>query len=381
MSLKCKATILREIGLPLPYAESRPLQVEEVTLDPPKPSEVVVKVVGAGLCHSDLSVINGARGRALPIALGHEGAGEVVEVGSGVSDVRVGDPVVFQFSASCGRCKTCQSGRPQICETAGATRATGELMAGGYRIRDLAGEHIRHHTGVSCFAEYAVVDRGSVVVIDKSIPLADAALFGCAVMTGVGAVVNTARIATGERIAIFGLGGVGLCGVMGAKAAGANMIVAIDLEDAKLAKARDLGATHTFNARDPELVEKVRDLTDGGIEFAVDLAGAIPAMESAYAMLARGGKLVTAGLSPIGAKFAFEHGDLVSDEKSICGSYMGSCVPVRDIPRFINMYQSGALPVDQLIDRYVGFDEINEGFDLLAGGTALRQVLLPHGMP
>lgn len=379
MSLTCNAAILRQTGLPRPYAESMPLSVEQVYLQPPKETDLVVKVMAAGLCHSDLSAINGRRGRAVPVALGHEGAGIVEEVGSAVTDIRPGDHVVFQFSASCGRCRYCLSGRPQICETATAAKAGGELLSGGSRIRDRDGETIRHQTGVSCFAEYAVVNRGSVVVIDQDIPLEKAAIFGCAVMTGVGALINTARLRLGESVAIFGLGGLGLSAVIAAQAAGAARIIAVDLQDDKLERAATLGATDCFSATDPELAEKVMDLTNGGVDFALDLAGAIPALESAYAILAPGGKLITAGLSAAGEKFAFEHADLVSGEKSICGCYMGSCVPVRDIPAFLNLFKAGKLPVDQLIDGYIGFDDINAGFDNLADGAALRQVLLPHG--
>jgi alcohol dehydrogenase len=377
--LDCKAIVLRELGKAAPYAESTPLQLETVTLLPPKPSDLVVKVMGGGLCHSDLSVINGSRGRTVPMVMGHEGAGEVVEIGAGIDDVKVGDKVVFQFAPSCGRCDMCQSGRPQICMTNVAARAKGELLSGGRRIRGAGGEGIAHHTGVSCFAEYAVVNRGSVVVVDDPISMVDAAVFGCAVMTGTGAVMNTAKIQAGETVAIFGLGGVGLCGVMGAKASGAGTIIAVDLTEAKRKKALELGATHAFDAADPELATKVTDLTRGGVDVAVELAGAVKAMEGAYSVLRRGGRLVTAGLSPLGAKFGFDHGDLVSNEKAVIGSYMGSSVPVRDIPRFLRMYHAGALPVDKLIDGYLGFDEINAGFDRLAEGTALRQILAPHG--
>ena len=378
MSITCKAAVLRTIGLPQPYAETQPLSIEQVTLDPPKPLDIVVKVMGAGLCHSDLSVINGARGRDVPMVMGHEGAGEVVEVGSAVTDVRVGDHVVFQFSVSCGRCRACLSGRPNICEAAPAARSKGELISGGSRIRDADGRTIRHQAGVSCFAEYSVVHRGSVVVIDKDLPLVEAAVFGCAVMTGVGAVVNSARIAPGERVAIYGAGGVGLSGVMGARVAGAGTIVAIDLDDAKLAKAAKLGATHCFNARDPDLDMKVREVSDGGVDHALDFAGALPALKSAYAVTVRGGRITTAGLAPLGAQFSCEQGDLVSNEKSVCGCYMGSCVPVRDVPRFIDLYRKGALPVDELLDGTLGFDGINAGFDRLASGVALRQILTPH---
>ena len=228
-------------------------------------------------------------------------------------------------------------------------------------------------------AEYAVVDRGSVVVIDKDLPLTEAALFGCAVMTGVGAVINTARLLPGDSVAIIGLGGVGLNGILGAKLAGAETIIAIDLNDDRLGLARQLGATHTVNATDADHVAQVRDLTDGGVDYAIDLAGGIPAMKTAYAITRYGGSVVTAGLSPAKAEFSFEHGNLVAEEKSIRGCYMGSCVPVRDIPRFISLYRQGRLPVDRLINQQVGLDEINAGFDRLQNMETVRQILVPHG--
>lgn len=377
MTIRCKATILRQTGATAPYENSRPLSVEEITLDPPGATEVLVKIAGAGLCHSDLSVMNGTRPRPVPLALGHEGAGEVVETGSAVSDVRVGDPVVFQFSASCGRCRRCLEGRPQICAAAKNASAKGEMMAGGVRIHDADGKPVAHHSGVSCFAEYAVLDRGSVVVVDRDVSLASAAVFGCAVMTGVGAVMNTARIRAGDKVAVLGLGGVGLSGVMGARLAGAETIIAIDLDERKFARALELGATHAMRADDPDIVANIMDLTRGGVDFAIDLAGAVPALELGYAICCRGGAVVTAGLAPAGAKFAIEQADLVSQEKSVLGCYMGSCVPVRDIPRFIELHRQGRLPVDRLIDRTVTFEQMNEGFDRLASGEMIRQILVP----
>ncbi len=266
MSITCKAAVLRNAGADQPYAETNPLVIETITLDPPKSSEVLVKIAGAGLCHSDLSYINGARGKPNGMILGHEGSGEIVEVGAGVMDIKPGDHIIFQFSPSCGRCARCQSGRPQVCEAVPAARAAGHLIGGGSRMKDANGAQLLHFTGVSCFSEYAVVDRSSVVKVDDQLPLADAALFGCAVMTGVGAVVNTAGVKMGEKVAVVGLGGVGLCGVMGAAAAGAEIVVAIDLDDAKLARALEVGATHAFNAKDPDLVAKVKDLTNGGVD-------------------------------------------------------------------------------------------------------------------
>jgi len=378
MTIRCKAAVLRTVGAPRPYAQSKPLSIEHVNLAPPEPVELLVRIAGAGLCHSDLSMINGDRPRPVPIGLGHEGSGEVVEVGSAIDDVRVGDHVVFQFSASCGRCRRCLEGRPQVCERAFIAKSRGELMAGGSRITALNGERINHQSGLSCMAQYAVVDRGSVVVIDKDLPLANAAIFGCAVMTGVGAVVNTARVRAGDTVAIIGLGGVGLNGVLGAKLAGAETIIALDREASKLEVARRAGATHALCTQEAGCVEKVRELTGGGVDYAFELAGSVDAMTTAYALVRHGGTVVVAGLPAATAIFAFNQCDLVGNEKSIRGCFMGSCVPVRDIPRFLRLHKEGRLPVDQLIDGYIGFDELNAGFDKLQDVKAIRQILTPN---
>ena len=375
--MKMRAAILTTCSAPQPFAKSKPLQIAEVDLDPPGEGEVLVKVGGAGLCHSDLSVINGDRPRPVPMVPGHEGAGEIVEVGAGVHDVKVGDHICFTFNVSCGRCRHCLEGRPYICERSVSPRAAGTLLSGHHRLHH-DGRPVGHHSGVSCFAEYAVVARGSVVVIDRSLPLDVAALFGCAVVTGVGAVVNTARIQPGSTVAIVGLGGVGLSGLMGAVLGGAARIVAIDLSDEKLGLARQLGATDTVNARDADHVAQVRDMTGGGVDYAFDLAGTIKAMETAYAVTRWGGTTVSAGLSPISADFTFKQSGLVSEEKTIKGSYMGSCVPVRDIPRFIALYQQGKLPVDRMVSQRVSLDELNEGFDRLQVVATVRQLLVPH---
>ena len=375
--MKMKAAILTTCSAPQPFARSRPLRIEEVDLDPPGEGEVLVKVGGAGLCHSDLSMLNGDRPRPVPLVPGHEGAGEIVEVGAGVHDVKVGDHICFAFSVSCGRCRRCLEGRPYICERAAGPRAAGQLLSGAQRLyKD--GQPLSHASGVSCFAEYAVVDRGSVVVIDRSLPLDVAALFGCAVVTGVGAVVNTARIEPGSTVAIVGLGGVGLSGLMGAMLGGAGRIIAIDLSDDRLGLARQVGATDTVNAGDADHVERVREMTGGGVDYAFDLAGTIKAMETAYAVTRWGGTTVSAGLSPNDATFAFKQSLLVSEEKTIKGSYMGSCVPVRDIPRFIALYQQGRLPVDRMVSQRVTLDELNEGFDRLQAVATVRQLLVPH---
>ena len=378
--MRVKAAVLREIGAARPYAKSQPIRIEDLDLDPPGEGEVLVKVGGGGLCHSDLSVINADRPRPLPLVLGHEGAGEVVEFGVGVRDIRADDHVVFQFSASCGRCARCLEGRPQICEAHAVARAKGELMGGGKRFRDAAGEALNHHSGVSCFAEYVVVDRGSVVKIDNDVSLGEAAIFGCAVMTGVGAVLNTARIRSGDKVAVIGLGGVGLNGLLGAILGGAGQVIAVDVNPDKLGLARQLGAHETVDAREPDHVAQILELSGGGVDYAFELAGSVKALETGYRALKSGGAVVVAGLAPQNASFDFSPSDLVSGEKSILGSYMGSCVPVRDIPRYIEHYKAGRLPVDRLISRSVGFDDINEGFDRLSAGETVRQILLPHGV-
>ena len=378
MSITCKAAVIRNNKLAEPYKDSKPLSIEDIKISPPLENEVLVKVMGAGLCHSDLSVINGSRVMPLPLVIGHEGSGEVVELGSAVKDIKVGDHVAFQFSPSCGRCRRCLEGRPQVCELAAATKGKGDLMSGGSRLTDMDGNRLNHHTGISCMSQYNVVDRGSVVVIDKAFNIEDAALFGCAVMTGVGAVINTARIRPGDSVAIIGLGGVGLNGIIGSKLAGAETIIAIDIDPSKFSRAEELGATHCFDSKNNNMVEEIRDLTNGGVDYAIDLAGVIQAMDTAYQIIRYGGSVVTAGLSPINTQFSFNHSDLVAQEKSILGSYMGSCVPVRDVPRFLNLYKQGRLPVDKLIDGKITFDKLNEGFDKLSKGKVVRQILMPN---
>ncbi len=374
--MKTKAAVLHEIGKPAPYADSRPLAVEELDLDEPGEGEVLVRVKAAGLCHSDLSVIDGNRPRPTPLALGHEAAGIVEETGRGVSDLRPGDHVVMVFVPSCGHCLPCMEGRPALCEPGAATNAEGQLLSGARRL-SLDGQPVHHHMGVSAFAERAVVSRRSLIKIDQSLPLDEAALFGCAVLTGTGAVVNTAGVPPGATVAVVGLGGVGLNALLGAQLVGARRIVAIDIHDDKLALARQLGATDTFDASDPDCVEQVREATGGGLEYAFEMAGSVQAMDTAYRVTKRGGTTVTAGLSHPDHKFEVQHVNLVAEERTVKGSYIGSCVPLRDIPRFIALYQQGRLPVDRLMSDRIGFQDLNAAFDRLASGHTVRQILMP----
>ena len=374
--MRTRAAILREMGAPLPYAASRPLTVEEVELDSPGRDEVLVRIVAAGLCHSDLSVINGSRPRPMPMAIGHEAAGIVVQAGEGVDDLAPGDHVIMVFMPSCGHCLPCSEGRPALCEPGAAANGRGELLSGAMRLREgRSGAPLHHHLGCSAFAEHAVVSRRSLIRIDRDIPLEHAALFGCAVLTGMGAVVNTAGVKPGQSVTIVGLGGVGLAAVLGAVAAGAGQIVAVDLDDGKLAIARDLGATATVNAQDGDCIEQARKLTGGGADFAFEFAGVARALENAYAMTRRGGVTVTAGLPPPGAQLGVNIVSLVGEERTIKGSYIGTCVPVRDIPRYIDLYRRGRLPIDRLMSGTIALDRINEGFDRLHDGSVVRLVV------
>ena len=376
--MKIRAAVLDRMGAPAPYAGSKPLRITEVELAPPGRGEILVKIAAAGLCHSDLSVINGDRPRPMPMALGHEAAGVVAALGEDVSDLAVGDHVIMVFMPSCGHCVPCAEGRPALCEPGAAANGAGTLLSGQRRL-SCEGVSINHHLGVSAFAEYAVMSRRSVVKIDRELPLAEAALFGCAVLTGVGAVVNTARLQPGQAAAVIGLGGVGLASVLGAIAAGARQVVAIDLSDDKLALARELGASHTVNARDPDAAEQVRAATGGGVDFAFEMAGAARAMELAGKITKRGGTTVTAGLPPATATLAVPLVQLVAEERSLKGSYIGTCVPARDIPRFVALYRAGRLPVNRLMSGTLSLDEINTGFDRLHEGKAVRQVIVFEG--
>ncbi|MCV0383978.1 MAG: zinc-dependent alcohol dehydrogenase family protein [Erythrobacter sp.] len=372
--MKTRAAILRAMGADTPYAQSQPLTIETVELAPPGPGEVLVRIAAAGLCHSDLSVIDGNRPRPMPMALGHEAAGVVEALGPEVDDLRVGDHVVMVFMPSCGHCNPCAEGRPALCEPGAASNGKGELLRGGTRIT-LNGEPVHHHLGCSAFAEHAVVSRRSLVRIDPELPLEEAALFGCAVLTGVGAVVNTARVRSGETVAVVGLGGVGLASVLGAVAAGASQVIAVDVSPEKLALARQLGATATFDAREADMVEMVREQTRGGVDHAIEMAGAIPALETAVRMTRRGGGTVTAGLPPPGRTLPLDIVGLVGEERSVRGSYIGGCVPVRDLPAYVALYRAGRLPVDRLMSGTLPLEDINAGFDLLREGKAVRQVV------
>jgi Zn-dependent alcohol dehydrogenase len=373
--MRVTAAVLQEMGLPAPYAQSQPLQLQSLELEAPGRGELLVKVLAAGLCHSDLSVIEGTRPRPLPMVLGHEAAGRVLALGPDTQGFAVGDQVVFSFVPSCGHCQPCASGRPALCEPGAAANTAGTLLGGGQRWH--AGDHgaAHHHLGVSAFAEMTVVSARSAVKVDADLPAEIAALFGCAVMTGVGAAVNTAGVRPGESVAVFGLGGVGLAALLGAVACGANPVIAVDMLPSKLELAKQLGATHTVVAGD-DTVEQVRHISAGGVAQAIETVGSERVLAQAYAATRRGGTTTTAGLPHPSKMLSIPAVSLVAEERTLKGSYMGSAVPSRDIPRYVALYRAGRLPVDRLLTHRLRLDEINLGFDRLARGEAVRQVIL-----
>lgn len=374
--MRTEAAVLYEMGKPLPYAESRPLVVKEVELDGLGPGEVLVEVAAAGVCHSDLSVVDGSRPRPMPMILGHEAAGIVQGVGAGVVDFRPGDHVVFSWMPTCGRCLYCATGRPALCENGIRANLAGTLLNGQRRFHDADGREVNHHLGVSGFSHYTVAVQESLVKIPQDAPLEKAALLGCAVLTGVGAVVNTARVEAGMAVAVFGLGGVGLSAVMGARLVGAYPLVAVDVVTSKLQWALRLGASHVVDARHEDPVKAVQDVTGGGAHYTFDAVGNERVLRQAYEACRRGGTTIAIGLPPANQTFSVSAVGIVNDERTIKGSYMGSAVPRRDIPRFLTLYQAGFLPLDLLITRTLPLDRINEAFDMLVKGEAVRQLIV-----
>jgi alcohol dehydrogenase len=373
--MKTVAAVLYEMGKPPPYRVSQPLVVEEVELEGPGAGQVLVEITAAGLCHSDLSVVDGSRPRPMPMVLGHEAAGVVREVGPGVQDLKPGDSVVFAFVPACGRCIPCATGRPALCEPGNRANAAGTLLDGSVRFRDARGRPLHHHLGVSAFARYTVAAQESLVRVDPSVPPEKAALFGCALLTGLGAVANTARVEAGSSVAVFGLGGVGLSVVMGARLAGAWPIVAVDVVESKLDLARRVGATHVVHARQTDPVQAIRDITGGGAHYVFEAVGHEQVLQQAYQATRRGGTTVTIGLPHPSRMFSVPAVTIVGEERTIRGSYMGSSVPRRDIPRWLALYQAGLLPADVLLSRTISLSEVNEAMDALASGAVARQVI------
>ncbi|MFI6999382.1 alcohol dehydrogenase catalytic domain-containing protein [Nocardia sp. NPDC050175] len=368
--MKIRGAVLERIAAPVPFAESAPISVGELELGEPGAGELLVRIEAAGLCHSDLSVVDGNRVRPVPMLLGHEAAGRVEAIGPGGSDLAVGQRVVMTFLPRCGECAGCATDGRTPCVPGSVANNAGELLGGGRRLsRD--GEAVHHHLGVSAFATHAVVDRRSVVPVDDDVPPEVAAVLGCAVLTGGGALLNSAKPGPGDRIMVVGLGGVGMAAVLVAVslAADGHEVIAVDTVPEKLTLAKELGATAAYTPA---------QVAESGVqaEIVVEAAGNIRAFETAVAATAPGGTTVTVGLPAPDARASISPLALVAQGRSIVGSYLGSAVPARDIPTYVRMWREGRLPVERLVSAHIGLDEINRAMDELAAGHALRQVIV-----
>jgi Zn-dependent alcohol dehydrogenase len=373
--MRITAAVLDRLGDRGPYVQTRPLRLAELELDDPRPGELLVRIDAAGLCHSDLSVINGDRPRPTPMALGHEAAATVMRSGDPEGPFTVGDRVVLAFLPACGHCVACGSGQGFLCQPGATANGEGRLLRGGRRLHE-DGAEVQHHLGVSAFATHAVVDQRSAVKIDPEIAPEVAALFGCAVLTGVGAVINTAAVRPGESVAVYGLGGVGLSSVLGALAAGAQPVIAVDPIADKRALALDLGAAAAVDPRDA--ADVIKRLTGGaGADVTIETAGKAAVLAAAYAATRRGGRTVTVGLPPPGEMLSVPAVSLVGDGKTLLGSYMGSSIPARDVPRYIALWRAGRLPVERLLTSVSPLSDINGLMDELASGRAIRQIVIP----
>lgn len=354
------------------YTEAKPLVVQELDLPRPRAGEVGVAITYSSLCHSDLSVVDGSRVRPLPMALGHEAVGRVAALGDGVTGVSVGDHVVLVFVPSCGACRACRSGRPALCHRAAQVNGSGDLLHGDALLRTPEGGRINHHLGVSAFADYAVVARESVVVIDDDVPDTVAAMFGCAVLTGMGAVLNTAAVATGQSVAVFGLGAVGLSAVMAAALAGASAVIAIDPNTDKHQLALDCGATAVGTPDDAAAL--IAQATGDGVDVAIEAVGSARVIASCLEHVTRGGAVVSVGLPHPSAELTVPALQFAGAGKRLLGSYMGDAVPERDIPLFLSYWREGRLPVQLLHTDTKPLAEINEGLDALAAGQVVRRL-------
>lgn len=360
--MKTKAAVL--------YEARTPLEIEYLNLDPPQLGEVLVRVSAAGVCHSDWHIISGGTQYPLPVVLGHEGSGVVEQAGKGVTNLKEGDHVIFDWVASCGSCYYCLNGHPKLCSTYNQQLWAGNLLDGTTRFSK-SGKRIFHLSGVACDSEYVVIPQECCVPLQINIPLPVAALIGCAVTTGVGAVLNTAQVRPGSSVAVYGTGGVGICVIMGAQLAGASRIIAVDLNEKKEKMAREFGATH-FLVNGPDTNEAVRDLTEGrGADYVFEAVGTPELQEQCLDAARPGGVVILAGLSPMGSSTNLPGALITRQEKTILGSYYGSADTVRDFHLFSDLYLKGRLNLESLISKKYKLEQINQAYaDMLSGNIA-----------
>ncbi len=360
-----KAAVLHE--------PNTPLKIEELALDDPQENEILVKLVATGVCHSDLHFMKGDVPQPTPFVPGHEGAGVVEKVGPSVTTVQPGDHVILMVAISCGKCQHCLQGRPTMCVENLPIQMMGTLPGGQMRLRK--GDQAVHHLfGLACFAEKTVVHERSAVKIRADAPLDVVCLLGCGASTGIGAATNSTGLRVGESIVIYGCGGVGLSAVMGARLAGAANIIAVDVLDSKLEKAKELGATHLINASRDDPPAKVMELLGGGADYALEFIGNVEVTTKALASIGSGGKLVIAGMSPVTSMLTIAPFEFLIG-KTITGTVQGDVTAPVDIPRYVDMFMAGRLPIDKLITRTYRLDEINEAFDAMEKGEVIRGVV------
>ena len=362
-----RGAVLETTSASRPYAQSRPLVLDEIELEAPGPGEILVRIEAAGICHSDLSVINGNRPRPMPMLLGHEAAGIIEETGTGVTGLAVGQRVVMTFLPRCGSCTGCRSNGRTPCLEGSMSNGQGTLLGGQCRL-SRKGQTLNHHLGVSAFASHAVVSQHSVVPVAEDVPPHIAALFGCALLTGGGAVVNVAKPTANTTLAIVGLGGVGAAALITAKAIGVQSVTAIDALQAKLETGLRLGANEALTSE--EALGSGRKY-----DAVIEAAGHPKALEAAVALTAPGGITVTVGLPAPGQHTTIDPLTLTAEARSIVGSYLGSAVPSHDIPIYEELWRSGRLSVEGLVSDTITLDAINLAMDTLDAGTALRQII------
>lgn len=360
-----KAAVLYEVG--------QPLSIQEVELDHPQAGEVHVKIGAAGICRSDLHIMHGDATGILPVVLGHEAAGTVLDVGQGVTTVKAGDRVILSFVPNCGRCHFCLTGRANLCDANAAT--TGHMFDGTTRLHQ-GDQRITHQGKIAGFATEAVVPESGCIPVDRDFPLAQAALIGCCVTTGVGAVMFTAKVMPGSTVAVIGAGGVGLNVIQGARLLNADKIIAVDINEGRLEFAAKFGATHTINPTVQDPVQRIMEITGGlGADYTFEVFGSTETIETAYNSARKGGTIVIVGLAPQGEAAGIDAVSLVRQEKTIKGSYYGGTRPHIDMPTMVNLYLSGKIDIDSLVTRRYKLEEINEAFTDLERGEIGRGVI------
>jgi len=367
MGKQAKAVVCREWN--------KPPVVETVEVESPRRGEVMVKIGACGVCHSDLSATNGTIPLPPPLVLGHEAAGTICELGEGVTDLAVGDTVVVSWIPMCGKCRYCVEGRPALCDM--AAKATITLPDGTQRFKDKDGKPLNHMAGTGVMAEYATLHRDNVIKIDPSVGIDKAAIVGCAVMTGVGAVLNTAGVEPGSSCVVFGAGGVGLNAIQGCAVSGAKQIIAIDMADKKLEFARQFGATHTVNpASDGDAVAKVMELTGGGADYAFECIGLGTTIQQAYNCIRKGGTAVVVGVSKPTETVTLGAFLMPFQEKVLVGSMYGSARPSVDFPKLLDLYKGGRLKLDELVTATYSVDQAEQAFADLVAGVNARGVIV-----